>query len=522
MERSIIESSLAVALHEPVEILIAIPDGALRARVGAAATRLGMAPRETGDCAEAEALYELRKPTVLVAASRPTTADGVALLKNILGRSASAQAPAVVLLTEDEQDDIAGYEAGADACVRSPNEPAVLEAALRAAARRADVGRHTAGRMQHAQEMANAMRDAMFTIDGTGNITWVNAAFERLFGYAEEELVGSGIDRLIGASPHSSAADLQQCLDDLAAAEDGATCELNGWCKNGSSFALEASLSVLRADRVARGYIGVIRNIDSRRAAEAELAEKTQRLERYHDEQVAQVRLAQEIMERLIDRGGLVDARLCCTVRPAQSFSGDVVVAARSSSGRFYLMLADAMGHGLAAAISLLPAIWVFYGMSARNLPLGMMVGEMNSKLRSAMPVGRFVGATLICIDEQHRNGEIWIGGMPDVLWLDGDGNVIERFVSNRVPLGIGDTSSRYTRAGFFEWRAPGQLFACSDGLGEARNARGEDIDAERILAALAGAAPRRRVAAVENAVLDHLAGAAAADDIALLTVDLI
>jgi PAS domain S-box-containing protein len=522
MGRSIIDLPITLAVLEPIEILIAIADAALCARVSAAAARLGLVPLEAGDCAEVLALCERRKPKVLVAASRLVTGDGITLVGRICGLSESAEAPAVVLLTKDAQEDIAGYEAGADACLRSPVEQAVLDAALRAAVRRADAQRRVAGSLRQTQAMADAMRDGTFTIDGNGNITWVNAAFGRLFGYAEEDLAGCAIDRLIGAAPHSSAANLCQCLDHLAAAADGTTCELKGWRKDGSSFALEANLSVFTAHDGARGYIGVIRDIDSRRAAEAELAEKTERLVRYHDDQEAQVRLAHEIMARLLDRGGLVDARLSYTVRPAQHFSGDVVVAARSSAGRLYVMLADAMGHGLAAAISLLPAITVFYGMAVRNLPLGMMVGEMNSKLRGAMPVGRFVAAALICIDEEHRTGEIWIGGMPDVLWLDGDGNVIETFVSNRLPLGICDTSPRYARPGFFEWRATGQLFACSDGLGEARNARGEDLESERVLVTLAGADPKRRVASVENAVRDHLAGAAAADDIALLTIDFI
>jgi len=216
-----------------------------------------------------------------------------------------------------------------------------------------------------------------------------------------------------------------------------------------------------------------------------------------------------------------VDWRIRGYAWAAQRFSGDVVVAARSPGGRLYVMLADAMGHGLAAAISLLPAITVFYGMAARNLPLGMMVGEMNSKLRGTMPVGRFVAATLLCIDEQHRSGEVWIGGNPDVLWLDGDGNVIERFASNRLPLGIADTSPLYAHPGFFEWSERGQLFACSDGLGEARNAAGEPFESERIMVALAGTAPQRRIATVESALRHHLAGVAAEDDIALLTIDL-
>lgn len=522
MDRSIVDFPVAFAVHEPGEILVALSDAGMRASVSATATRLGLTPLQVGDGAEGLALYEQRKPRVLVAAARLPTVDGVTLVRRIHGLTKSSQIPAAVLLTETAQDDIAGYDAGADDCLRSPVEPAVLEAALRASVRRADARRRMAGRLRQAQAMADAMRDGMFTIEGTGKITWVNAAFGRLFGYAEQELAGCTIDRLIGASPHSSAADLRHCLNDRAAAADGATCELNGWRKDGSSFALETSISVLTANDGARGYVGVIRDVDARRAAEADLAEKTKRLVCYRDEQEAEARLAQEIMERLRDRGGLADPRLSHAVRSAQLFSGDVIVASRSPGGRLYVMLADAMGHGLAAAISVLPAITIFYGMSARNLPLGMMVGEMNTKLRGAMPVGRFVSAALVCIDEQQRSGEIWIGGMPDVLWLDGDGNVIERFVSNRLPLGIGDTSPRYARAGFFEWRVPGQLFACSDGLGEARNARGEDFESERILVALAGAAPQRRVAAVENAVRDHLAGAAAADDIALLAIDLI
>ena len=114
-----------------------------------------------------------------------------------------------------------------------------------------------------------------------------------------------------------------------------------------------------------------------------------------------------------------------------------MILAARSPSGKLYATLADATGHGLAAAVSVLPMVQEFYRLVELDQPLISMVESINFMLVNSLPLGRFVAASFICIDETTRQGEIWVGGMPDALLCASSGEVRRRFVSQNLPLGV-------------------------------------------------------------------------------------
>jgi serine phosphatase RsbU (regulator of sigma subunit) len=135
--------------------------------------------------------------------------------------------------------------------------------------------------------------------------------------------------------------------------------------------------------------------------------------------------------------------------------------------------------------------------------------------------VGRFVAAAVACIDEAQHFGEVWVGGTPDMLWLRDDGLLIQRFESNRLALGIVDSSPLYAQPETFEWDRAGQLFACSDGVLEARDAQGEHFGRERLLSTLAASPPPHRIAAVRSALEAHVDRGLQTDDISLLCIDL-
>ena len=253
-----------------------------------------------------------------------------------------------------------------------------------------------------------------------------------------------------------------------------------------------------------------------------DLEETRRSLQIYHDNHEVENQLAVEILEQLMQRPGLSDPSLHYWMNPATNFSGDIVAAARALDGRFYILLADATGHGLAAAISVLPVLTLFYDVAEFGLPLGRMIAKINSQLHNALPVGRFVACACLCIDAKMDRSEFWLGGMPDALLIGIDGSLIREIASANLPLGIDD----------FDWRksatetllAPpegAQLVMFSDGLIEARSPEGEEFGMQRLLAALAGAAPGERLKAVQDAVFSHLDNDAPHDDVTVVIVDL-
>jgi len=102
-------------------------------------------------------------------------------------------------------------------------------------------------------------------------------------------------------------------------------------------------------------------------------------------------------------------------------------------------MLADSTGHGLAAALNLLPINHIFYSMASKGLPVSTIVEEMNWAVKQQSPADRFVSAIVARIDTRNRLIEIWNGGIPSASFISDDGSQEYRFNSINLPLGILD-----------------------------------------------------------------------------------
>lgn len=294
------------------------------------------------------------------------------------------------------------------------------------------------------QAITDNLVDAIVTINERGLIEAVNPACCRIFGFSESEMLGCNVTMLM-PEPWRSAHDgyLATYLNGGAPRIIGvASRELEGVHKDGSTFPLALSVSEFR-DKGRRMFVGAIRDITKQKQAEQQLRENAATLQAYHDNREAENHLAAEILDQLMRRPGLSDPSLHYWMNPATNFSGDIVAASRANDGRYYVLLADATGHGLAAAISVLPVLTLFYDIVEFGLPLGRVVAKINSQLRVALPVGRFVCCSCLCIDPRQGTTELWFGGMPAALLIDGNGKVVREIASTHLPLGIDD----------FDWR---------------------------------------------------------------------
>ncbi len=189
-------------------------------------------------------------------------------------------------------------------------------------------------------------------------------------------------------------------------------------------------------------------------------------LQSFRDTAEEEGRIAQHLMRNLINTGALEDPMLDFMIVPvARGFSGDLVAAARTPRGALHVLLADAVGHGLAAALNVLPIVPCFYAMTAKGFDLDMIAIELNRTLRQYMPVDRFVAATLLSMDPAARRAKVWNGANPPALALDGSGRVLARFESKNLALGILPESAFEPVVEAFDFTGACQLFACSDGV---------------------------------------------------------
>ncbi len=251
-----------------------------------------------------------------------------------------------------------------------------------------------------------------------------------------------------------------------------------------------------------------------------EMLELNRQLQAYHDKQEEENALTHDIITRLVQREELSNSKLHLWFSPAAIFSGDIVAAVHGAKGRFYALMADATGHGLAAAITALPVLSVFYALAERGCPVGEILAEINRNLRAVLPTGRFVAATMIYIDCVERTAEVWNGGMPELLLLGPDGRLMRTLVSSQLPLGIVDFNADMSATTQISWEAGSQFVMYSDGLIEATNTAGEPFGVERLKKAVLAASADQRIAAVKAAFSAHTGATVPHDDISLMLVD--
>lgn len=253
------------------------------------------------------------------------------------------------------------------------------------------------------------------------------------------------------------------------------------------------------------------------------VAETTRALAQRRDEVEAETAMAIALMEGMVQRQqGLQDPALTWVVEPSSRFSGDLVAAARTPSQRLVAMLADATGHGLPAAISLLPMVQVFYGMLRKDLGVGEVAAEMNRRLKEYAPPGICMAAALVALDPVRGQVEVWNGGIPGGLWICGGRELLtDALASRHLPLGILPDARFDDGCTRLDVRSGGHLVFVSDGVIEAVDALGTAFGMERVRTQLLGSDPADAIPCTLRAVHSHLGDSPAHDDISMMMLGL-
>ena len=269
-----------------------------------------------------------------------------------------------------------------------------------------------------------------------------------------------------------------------------------------------------------RALDGWMRSIGRVLRMQREAEERSIELSRYYDAEEEEKRLAQYLMERLVNAEKLNDPALRHWVMPTHVMSGDVVAAARTPGSVLYVLLADGTGHGLAASLNVLPIIAPFYRMTEKGFGIGAIARELNNKLRQIMPIDRFVATTLAAIDFREARVQVWNGGNPNT-YLVGPNNTIQFvFPSAHLPIGLATEKDFDETLAWHPLTNGCQLILFSDGLTEATDDSGIRFGEEKVAHLLVTQEPENRLNAIKTAVAGHLAEKPAHDDLSLVIVN--
>jgi PAS domain S-box-containing protein len=159
-----------------------------------------------------------------------------------------------------------------------------MTATVRDLSVRKDTKKHLAQMEGRYRGLLEAAPDAMVVVNQDGEIVLLNLQAEKQFGYRRDELVGQKVKNII---PEGFAerllADRLRSAEDALAQQIGTGIELTGRRKNGSEFPIEIMLSPLES---AEGILvtAAVRDITTRKKAEAHLLQKVKELNRSNDE----------------------------------------------------------------------------------------------------------------------------------------------------------------------------------------------------------------------------------------------
>ncbi|MFT4606819.1 MAG: CheY-like chemotaxis protein [Urechidicola sp.] len=208
------------------------------------------------------------------------------------------------------------------------------------------------------------------------------------------------------------------------------------------------------------------------------------------------------------------------SIRPADTFSGDMVLSAYSPSQDLFVMIGDFTGHGLSAALGAMPVSELFRAMTKKGYGADYILSALNDKLHKLLPTGIFFGIQLIVVSHNLELATIYNAGMPEVLIVDGKTNKIKHSLKSRgLPLGvIADIDPKEIGEQVSISRND-KILMFSDGLTEALNPDDEAFGEDRLAYGIAEA--------TENNLFEHIfclldafcGDMAQADDVTLVEV---
>lgn len=227
-------------------------------------------------------------------------------------------------------------------------------------------------------------------------------------------------------------------------------------------------------------WVKLRRSVQQRRL-KIQATRQQKELEVWIDEEQKEQRLANHIFSSMTQHLQADAEFFRSLVYSTSTFCGDVVLRQKANDNSWYFLLADSMGHGLAAAVSLIPTLEVFQAMSRKALPLSNIVFELNHKLSRQLPADRFVAAVLIRLDPNRNCIELWNGAMPPLLLVDNVNATVTEVRSSNMALGILDDRQIEVSTERFDLRNFQYLIAYSDGVIESEMADGNVLNSQMI-----------------------------------------
>src|SRR5918999_123862 len=334
-------------------------------------------------------------------------------------------------------------------------------------------------------------------------VSW-NPAAERLFGYSQDEAVGRSIDELVAGTQKMHAEVLEYTrqlssnnrVDTVTrrSRKDGTLVDVEllavpvsvGEDQVGT-YAMYHDISELkRAEEEVRQLNKDLEKREAERTEQLKSAMAKQQEEAQERERIEQeLRVARLIQQTLLPKSlpGLPGYDVAAYYRPAREVGGDFYDFLELEDGRLGLVVGDATGHGVPAALMMANTQSVLRAVAQRGgSEPGRILAEVNEVLLAYIPPSMFVTCFYAILDPKSGTLSYANAGhdLP-YLWHGGD---CEELRARGMPLGL-MPGMEYEEKEMVLDTGEGVLFY-SDGLVEAHNPEGEMFGFPRLRALVA------------------------------------
>ncbi len=231
--------------------------------------------------------------------------------------------------------------------------------------------------------------------------------------------------------------------------------------------------------------------------------------------------LAEEVFASAVVSENVALHQIHTLLKPAELFSGDVLLTAYSPSGDLNVLMGDFTGHGLAAALGAMPASEVFRAMTKKGYSPQQILSAINSKLLGLLPTGMFMATQFVSVANTLDHVSVCNCGMPDILLLDGTNNQIKHRISSLgIPLGISDDVGFHDFIEVINVSPDDRILLVTDGVTEAVNDKKEHFGSLRLEEAICNSYPgESAIESISRSLNEHCGNATQADDISLAEI---
>ena len=218
-------------------------------------------------------------------------------------------------------------------------------------------------------------------------------------------------------------------------------------------------------------------------------------VENMNKELMEEQMVAKNIYDNIVNSGNIQQQDFIKTYVSSKSiFNGDIALTAPSPSQNYYVIMGDFTGHGLSAALGVMPTVELFLKLTIKGFTLEQLLIELNSKLHSILPSNIFCAAAVLEVDLLKSQIAVWNGWSPEVLCASTDGKIKKTFPSTHMPLGSLSREKFNAQLEFVNLDKGDKVYMYSDGFTESKNQQGDMFGVEGMKAAIEKTGANRKV----------------------------